>query len=343
MPDSSPETDENVGEDQDVKTSAESSSAEEPEKSGEGEPEDMLSAVKAALTTKEEAPASKDEDPESDSDASDPKDKDQEGEGDDDDDDFTEEELSRLKEKTRKRIDTLLSERAEYKGELETIRPKAEQFDALTTWINDANLNQQEINLLFDIGKNLKAGNLREALDQMAPVYRGLMQQLGEVLTDDLQAKVDQGLIDVETAKRLAVAESTRTIAENQAKQERERGEQARVQTEQRAHVEAVQGAISTWEKSKSEADPDWNRKQPMVLREIQLAIHQKGYPKTTQAAVEIADVALKAVEKTIRQFAPNRKREVKPDPDVSTSRAEAEPTTMLDAVKRGLAAAKTG
>lgn len=345
MPESSPDdkTAENGGEnDLDVKASAESSPAGEPEKSGEGETGDLVSAVKAALKPKEEAPASEGE-TDSDSDPEPSKETDaKEGEGDDDDegdDDLTEEELSRLKPKTKKRIQTLLAERAERDQAIEDLSPKAERFDNMVNWLRERDLRTEDVNLLFDIGANLRQGNLRDAYDKIRPVFENLQQALGITLTDDLRQRVDQGQIDEDTARRLASAETERQLAERRAKQVETAAAERKQADEQAAHQTAVMTAVSTWETSKSTADPDWKLKQPIVMQAIELAIHRQGYPKTTDDAVKMAEAALKEVDKTFGQLAP-RKREVKPPTDGASTRAPSAPKSLLEAAKAGLTAA---
>lgn len=326
----------------DVKDTAAPSTTDAPAKAGKGDkPKDMLTAVKAALSKTEKAPASEEKkEPKSeDAKPGDAKKEGEEGEG--DEDDLTDEELTRLKPKTKKRIDTLLADRATRDQQIEALKPKAEQFDKLVTWVREADLNSNEVNDLFAIGKDLKSGNLRGAYDRIKPVFDSLQQALGHVLPTDLETRVKQGEISDADARALAKARADAVVANTNAERTRAASDKRAQESQSQTHIAAVQGAVTEWETSKEKADPDWKLKQPQVMREIKLAIHEQGYPKTTADAVKIADAALAEVEKTFSRLTPQR-REVKPVTDVSaSSRAATAPKTMLEAARRGLA--KTG
>lgn len=348
MPESSPEQIAENGDELDVKDpAAESSPADEGAQGSDeqGDHPDMLSAVKAALDPeKEEPPASGDE---GDSTSSDPK-SEKEGSGeesdedDEGDDELTDEELARLKPRTQKRIQRLLADRSERDQQIAEFQPKAEQFDRMVSWIQDAELTTQDVNLLFDVGKDLRQGNLRQAYEKIAPIYGQLQQALGETLPDDLQQRVSRGEIDQASAQRLAAAEADRTLATQQAERVQQRQQADQQRQAQESHVTAVKDAITTWEGNKSQSDPDWKLKQRQVSQAIQLAIHTDGFPKTVQDAVNMAEAAATQVDKDLRQFMP-KKREVVPPPDAGSSRTEVQPKSMLDAAKAGLAAARGG
>lgn len=340
MPDSSPEDAAVSGteDNEDVKSpSAESSPAASETDDGlnqGAEPKDMLSAVRRALEPEEEeTPASGDDgDPKPEPDPDADKEGDDEGE---DDGDFTEDELDRLKPKTKRRFEQLLSERAE-------LKPKAEQFDKMVEWINERELTDQDVNLLFNVGANLRSGNFREAYDQIEPIYRQLQQALGETLPDELQQRVQTGQIDEASARQLAATQANSQIAQRKARRLEEQAERARAQETQQQHLTAVKSAVSDWENAKRGADPDWNLKQARVTALIELAVYRQGLPKTAKDAVAMADDALKHVEGELRQLRP-RKPEVKPTPDAGSGRTEAQPQTLLEAAKAGLAKAHSG
>lgn len=339
MPDSSPEELVDTGEPiDDVKDPSADSSPQDSEAGGlvdQGDkPRDMLSAVKAALDPKtEDPPASGDEGnpkPESESEKEASKEEDSE----DDDGDLTEDELNRLKPRTQRRIRKLTSQLSE-------VAPKAEQFDRMIEWIRERELTDQDINLLFNVGANLRAGKLREAYDQIAPIYQQLQMALGETLPPDLQQKVRTGQIDEASARALATTQANSQLAESRARKLEERGEQERQAQAHAARVETLKTAVTDWEQSRRSSDPDWNLKQRRVTELVELAVYRQGLPETAQGAVEMAETALKQVEAEMRQFRP-RKPEVKPPPDAGSSRAEAAPKTLMEAARLGLAKARS-
>lgn len=327
MPDSSPEdVVEQDGELQSDVTPAESSPAEE-----QGEtPEDMLSAVQAALVPeKEETPASGDDgDPESE-----PEPEGEEGEG---EDDLSDEEFSsNLKARTKRRFDKLLGERNEY-------RTKAEQYDRMVGWIADNDLTDQDVNLLFSIGANLRSGNLKAAYDQMAPVFAQLQGALGMVLPEELQRRVNLGEIDEASARQLATSTATSRLAEQRAQRVEQRATQQQQAQQVQAHRQAVTQAVNVWEQKHRGADPDWNLKQQRVAELIELNVHRNGFPKTTAEAVAMADDALKSVNAELQRTRPPKKA-VTPVPDAGSNRTQSPPTSMLEAARAGLSRAQAG
>jgi hypothetical protein len=328
----------------DVKdTPAEPSPADKVEGKPEGKPEakgekgDMLAAVKAALAPKtDKTPKSDEPDPKSEAKTEEPAK--EGGEPEAESDELTEEELSRLKPKTKKRIDSLLAERAERDREIEHLRPAAEQFDKVVRFVQEAGLVPDEVNQLFEIGKNLKQ-DPRKAYDQIKPVFEQLQRMFGDILPDDLQDKVNKGLITAPDAKALAEARTNAAIAEQRANRSSERETQFRQQTVNRELVDEVRAKVSGWEASKEKADPDWKLKQPHVMRAIKVALHERGTPPNAAEAVEIAEKALAEINADFKALVP-RKREVKAVTDAASNRSTAKPTTMLEAAR---AALKTG
>jgi hypothetical protein len=322
---------------QDVDTSAESSTAEQ------GEKGDMLSAVKAALEPKEKSPAS--DEPGSKSD--DPLAADAKKEGDaaaGESDDLTEEDLARLKPKTRKRIETLTAEVRDRDTKLAEISPKAENFEKIQRFVDEAGLSKDDVNQGFDVMRNLKNDPLK-AYEQLKPIFAQLQQIAGEVLPPDLQTEVDQGRLTEAHARELTLARSRAAV--NGQRLERvettTRAERERQEFEQT--VDGVAKAVTAWENSTSKGDPDWKLKQPRIQELVELEIMRKqrsqpDYFPTKEEAIEMSKKALTAVETELKRFAPQRRSMTTPASDAGSSRSVAAPKNMLEAVKIGLAKA---
>lgn len=319
----------------DVKdASAESSPADK------GEKTDLLSAVKAALDpVKEKSPASETQDSKSAEGTAAPFDKD--GDKGSETDDLTEEELARLKPKTRKRIENLTAARRERDGRIAELEPKATQFDKVVTFIENAGLSTQEVNDGFEVMRLLKK-DLPGAYQRLKPIVDQLEQVLGVQMPADLRTAVEQGQITEAHAKELAQTRSKAALS-TQALQNRDQEDESRRQ--QDAHQEQqgrVRTAIVEWEKSKVGSDPDWKPKQARVMEIVQLETlrREKADPTfawTPDAAIKFADEALKRVEDEFKRFSPKPKA-LNPVTDVSSTRSEAKPKTALEAAKQGLA-----
>lgn len=340
MPESSPEdgvvneADKVEGaapENADVKvTSAESSPAEP-----KGEKGTLLDAVKAALKPPtEKAPDSKTEGSEPDKAAKPEEGKEAES------DEHTEEELARLRPKTRKRIENLVAARRELEGHLAEIQPKAQQFDKMVRYIDNAGLSTEEVNDGFDVMRLLKHEPLK-AWERLKPIFDQLRSMVGEVLPDDLQGAVNEGKITEAHAKELALTRTRAAVSTAQLERKNTEEQETATRNVHQERQTRVSETIAGWEKSKG-SDPDWKLKQPRVMEKVELETARRerrdpSFVWTPEEALKFADEALRQVTDELKQFAP-KPRAMNPITDVASTRSEAKPVTLLEAAKQGLA-----
>lgn len=323
----------------DAKPAAESSTAEP-----KGE-KDLVASVKEALEAKEKPPASETEgsQPEKESDKDAKKDG---GEAETDSDDLTEEELARLRPKTRKRIENLLGQVHERDGVIADIKPKADQFDHLVRFVENAGLSTQEVNDGFDIMAALKNQPLA-AYEKLKPIFQQLQILAGDVLPEELQIAVNQGQITEAHARELARTRSQAAVSTQQLtrrdQQEQVRNQQQETQRQQ----EGVRSAIAGWEKSKAGSDPDWKPKQQRVMELVELETLRRSnadpnFRWTPDEAVKFADQTLAKVNDEFKRFAP-RPKAVTPVTDVASTQSTTKPKTAVEAAKQGLARMSAG
>jgi hypothetical protein len=304
--------------------------------SSAGKDESLLGRVKAALEPKTEgsspSQASQDAPPNSytpsEDDEKEP------------DSDPTEEEKARYHSKTRKQITRLLTQRNTALDEVKSLKPQAEGFQRVTSFLSDAGISGEEANLLLEVGKNLKRDPMK-ALEQLKPYYEALVRMSGDVLPDDLQAAVTKGEIAEPYARQLARARTDAAVSTQRAQVVDAASQQRQRVEHNQAHAGNVSSTISAWESNQAKSDPDWNLKQGRIGELIELDIRRNGYPQTAQAAVDLAEKARTAVNTELARFAP-RKLAVTPVNPASAARAVApKPTTAIEAARQALA--KTG
>lgn len=353
MPGSSPENTEITGETTevvktdvqtpevttDVQSPAESSTAEVKDDKG-----DMLSAVKAALKPKTEKPSDSDE-PGSEAGKEPAVATEKEGaKAETDPDDLTEDELALLRPKTRKRIDNLLRDRTERDRKIAEIAPKAEQFEKITGFVQEAGLSKDEVNDGFAVMRDLKREPYK-AYQRLKPIMAQLANMFGEGdLPQDLQQDVALGRITEQRARELVTARSQSTLASTQA-EENARQEQVRKAREtHESIVNDVASAVTEWERSKEKTDPSWKLKQPRVMEivEIEIARRQRTNPNyfpTKDEALKFSNDALARVETDLRAYGP-RPRAINPVTDAGSTRSVAKPTNAVEAAKLALSQA---
>lgn len=308
---------------------------------------DLLETVKAALKdtgTTEKTSDSKEPDSKSEEDP-DAAAKKEGAEAEADPDALTEDELSRLRPKTRKRIDNLLRDRVDRDRKIEELLPKAEQFEKIAGFVETAGLSKDEVNDGFAVMADLKNAPLK-AYERLKPIMAQLAIMAGEgPLPTDLQQEVNFGRITEDHARELVKSRSLNTLTSSQIEQQQRRDQERKQRDDHIATVNEVSNAVSDWERSKEKADPSWKLKQPRITEIVELEITRRqranpNYFPTKKEALEFSEAALKKVETEFKNMAP-KPREVRPvTPGAGSTRSSAAPTSMLEAAKAGLAKA---
>lgn len=336
-PDSSPDAD--IVENAEIDTAnpdvnpAESSNAD----SGE---ESLVAKIQAALAP-EESPDSDEPDQSSDAEEESPEQEDEGTSEEEDDEEIPDEELVRLNKKTRRRVKRLLSVIDEKNGELAAIKPKAEAFDRVVEQVREAGLEASEVDwLLTKVGKSLKR-DPAEAYRQLTPIYQRLQQMFGDVLPPELEQQVKTGQITRQAAQAIVRNQTNAALATQEAERVRKAEEAEDEARNTDAHVDRIRAAATEWEQRQIAADPDWQRKSPLVQEQIELELNRlnrTGGQITVETVAAIADKAKKLVDARFKQFAP-KPTEVRPVTGASSPAAQPKPTNAVEAAKLALAA----
>lgn len=338
MADSSPETTEvetqvttPVETTQTTDVSPESSTAEKPAGS-------MLDAVKAAIAPKEESPSSESTDEAAKAAADDSK------KELDDAEELSADELKAVGQKVQRRFKYLSDKVKAKDGEVESLRPKAAEFDKIDTFIKQAGLSNDEVGEVLQIGALLKS-DIPKAYERIAPIWNALQSYMGNVLPPDLKQQVDQGYITEVHARELVKARNGEATARRQAETLTARQQADQQQREIMEATGKTVSAIETWEAAKAAKDPDWHEKQAEVSELVELAIRKKTdelkrpwFP-TSDEAIKLSEDALKTVEKRMKRFAP-KPAEIKTVTGGASTRSTAAPKTMLEVVRMAAGAA---
>lgn len=293
----------------------------------------LLDSVKAALKPKPEgsspSQASQDVKPGAEVPS---EDEDKEPEG-----DPTPEELARYHSRTRKRMAKLMGERNEARDEVEKLRPDADVGRRITGFISQSGMSTDEANLLLEVGRNMKRDPLK-ALEQLKPYYDALQRMAGDILPQDLHAAVTKGEITEQYARQLARGRTETTVLSQRTQAQEAADRERKIAEQNQHHAGAVAASISTWEANQAKTDPDWTLKQGRIGELIELEVRRSGYPKTVQAAVDLAEKAKAKVTAELAQFAP-RKVAVTPLNPASAARVGAvKPNSALEAARLAIA-----
>lgn len=160
--------------------------------------------------------------------------------------------------------------------ELKTARVDQQRYQNVENFLEQQGLGGDEAHDLLVIGGLIKT-NPAEAWKQMKPVVEKVLIAAGELLPEDLKAKVAAGEMPREVA--MEVSRSRATVASTQARVDfDQRRAESRQQTET---VNAIMGTVSTWEADRKLRDPNFDAKQPALQREIAWLQTKEGRPNT--------------------------------------------------------------
>lgn len=223
----------------------------------------------------------------------------------------------------------------ELRGEVDRYKGPAEQFDRIVAFATENTLTANDMAdgmLLTASFKN----DPKTFLEHIAPYVASAQERLGEKLPEDLQAKVDTGAVDEETAKELALARHRMTASETRIKAQDEESAADR-QTRIRAEM---QTAVGNWERSI--VDPDYQALRADVSDQMTvIAARDKRMPTTPEEAVALAKDALKEVKAKVARYRP-KPAAVQTTPSSSAPATRSEPTSILEAAHLGLERARS-
>lgn len=161
-------------------------------------------------------------------------------------------------------------------SELKTARVDQERYRNVESFLSEQGLSGNEAADLLVIGGLIKT-NPAEAWKQMKPVVEKVLIAAGELLPEDLKAKVTAGEMKPEVA--LEVSRSRAAVQSTQARVDFDKQ-----RLESRQQVEArnsILGSVSSWEAERKLRDPNFDAKQPALQREIAWLQTKDGRPNT--------------------------------------------------------------
>lgn len=233
-------------------------------------------------------------------------------------DDPTEEELASYRKGPRKRIDALLAQRKEARELAVALKPDADNYQAIRSFMRQNDLADQEVADLFKAGADLKSGDparLQNFIKVVQPLLNMALEATGQLVPQDLRTQVESGEVSEEVARQLAATRHQAAIA-NARVQSAQQAEQARSTETVRQEITT---AVNQWASAKSVTDPDFARKQEVMRRMAQGIVAEKGIPRTPADAVAIYEQAYAEANKALAISRP-AKAPTRPTASTSTS-----------------------
>lgn len=208
-------------------------------------------------------------------------------------------------------------------AERDSFKDPAERYGLIQGFMQEHGLNNEEVAEGYEIMALLKSGDpekLTKAREWFHDRLTALDESLGNSLPDDLQARVDEGLLDEDGATELARARAATALRTTQetARSEAATAETARAAAE--AKTSEMVGAVQAWEDRIKASDPDYSKKADLVQAKCQAIVLQTGKPPATAAeATALVDQALGEVNAMMKSALP-KPRAITPTPKGSSA-----------------------
>jgi hypothetical protein len=215
--------------------------------------------------------------------------------------------------------------------ERDALKPKAEQFEKITSYMAANGLSNQEVIEGFQVMALMKT-NPMEAHKRISEYKAKLDALVGEKLPEDLSKKVEEGFTDKETAQENARLRAEKALYE----QRQQQASEAAVAERQRA----IHSAVVNWEQKMKATDADWSAKQEFVTDQVKLMLAAEQ-PSTPEQALSLVERAYSITRERMSRFAPQRKPVTHVPSSTSSASAVTQPKTLLEAVRNGVMASR--
>lgn len=223
------------------------------------------------------------------------------------------------------RFKKLLEERNAFKE-------SASKFDVMQNYLTENNLSGDEAAKGLEIMALMKADPMA-ALNALKPYVQNLSQAAGIMLPQDIQTRVDDGYLDEDAGRELAVA---RAEAERQKAQVNQYAQAQQYQAAQQ-HRSSLAETVTAWEERTAQSDPDFDLKREEMEDRIRVLVSQKGQPQTAQDAIAMAKEAYETVnERFTSRFADRRPIKTASGGKLGGS-PQAEPKSLQEAIANAL------
>lgn len=227
----------------------------------------------------------------------------------------------------------VVGERDALKDRVTKLEPDAEQYGKITSFMTEHQLSADEVGDGFVVMAMIKAGDPR-ALERLDTLRAKVAAAVGEVIPDDLKAKVDAGALTEDAAKEVSRARAATARATADTTRAREAANRTTQQANETALVNDLMAATDEWAAKTASKDPDFAKKSQAITRFAQALMHTHGRPKNKADVAKLMEGAYAEVNKTFVSVM-SAKEPIKPVTNANSSTSvKAVPKTLAEAVR---------
>lgn len=216
-------------------------------------------------------------------------------------------------------------------SERDALKPKADQFEKITNFMQANGLSNEEVVEGFQIMALMKT-NPSEAHKKISEYKAKLDPFVGEKLPDDVAKRVEEGFIDEDTAKELAKLKAEKGLMQQQ--------QAAAIQRQTVEGRNAIRNVVVNWEQQMKAKDPDWSAKQDLVTDQVKLML-QAEQPSNPEEALALVERAHSITAERLRRFAPKRQPVSTSTSATSSASAVPVPRSLSEAIRAGIASTR--
>jgi hypothetical protein len=230
------------------------------------------------------------------------------------------------------RFQQVIQERTAFKRELDSMKPDADEWRAVRSFMDGNSLNPQEVAKGFEIMAAMKNDPIRAK--EMLSFYWGKLEEFsGSRLPNDLKQKVDEGEVTDEVASELARRRNEIEFYQAQKYINTQR-QAEQVQMQQQAYNQnVIRGSVVDWESNIKTRDADYSVKQPFLMDKVKAAMAANP-PRNSQEAVALVDQAYREVNDSLRRVMPQRAAATSIRSETSSANVAPQPKSLRDAIR---------
>jgi hypothetical protein len=232
------------------------------------------------------------------------------------------------------RFREVVNENRQLKGANERYRAIDQTLTDIGTDAKRVGLSDDDVAQLF-AWPRLLARDPAAAVEQLQAFSDRWQEKVGRRLPADIKQKVDDGLLDEDTAKEVAQLRAGREFDKTRSEADRaeqERSSFVKTQNDMRTAVDHYQSELRR-------SDPDYTpEKHAMTVDALTALVATRGVPAKVEDAVAMAKEAYTTVTKRLSAFKPQPRQVANPNIGRRLNKpAEFQPKTMLEAVQNVL------
>jgi len=261
-------------------------------------------------------------------------------------DDPTAEELARYHPSAKARVDKLIAQRRELKGEVERLRatePHAQAAQAVHKYLADNDISEDDFKLTLELAASMRNGDFEAFYAGVKPYVQLAEEYLGIALPADLQAAVQQGQMTTQAAARFSRERMDRGLAQSRNMRTQQIYTEQTQTTQQQQLAASIYHQVNAWEQQVQRTDPDYAVKKPLLHDVMWSVVRERGEPRSPEQAVEIAKEAYRRVGTHTQAYTPKRAPTSRvPSSTGRSNGAAPEPKSLREAVVQAMERARS-